>query len=166
MPDNLATIREVIAQHRLIRQQVGRVGDTVNDVETLFDLQRAHSNWAQSSLETLPEKQKRLAEMMGLLDAGLRKHFDFEERALPPILGDVLMRSLVLVHRGLLEETGKVRAAAVAKKLEGLSQEELLAMKSGLQRMTGDISRRIEEHASHEEMILNMAREALEAEAQ
>ena len=113
MPDNLSTIRQVIEQHRLITQQVGRVGGSVNDMEALFALQRAHSNWAQSSVVALSEKEKQLNETVGLLDARLRSHFAFEEKALPPILGEVLMKALVLVHRGIAADMDKVKAVAL-----------------------------------------------------
>lgn len=164
MPDNLAIITDVILQHSLIRHQIELVGSAVSDMDALFGFQQAHAVWAQSSIEVLSEKQKQLEQVTKRLDEGLKKHFDFEEKALPPIFGEILMKALVLEHRNTLKELERARAT-LASKMEGLTQEELLSRKAQLQQMIGNICQIVEEHASHEELILRMIKRALEAEA-
>ncbi|MBI4329671.1 MAG: hemerythrin domain-containing protein [Chloroflexi bacterium] len=165
MHDSLALISEILAQHQSLRSQVIGVGEATNDLEAVFALQRAHAGWAQSPPEALDERRKLLGKSLDSLNAGLAKHFGFEERFLPPLFGDVLMKALVLEHRQVSEEIGKTRALVSGGGLEGLSPADVLAWKSRLQQETAGLCHRIEEHASHEELVLRMIKRALEAEA-
>lgn len=165
MPDYLAIICEVISQHQYIRQNVKLVGDSVSDMEALFSLQKAHSGWAQSSIEALSERLRQLEQVIKRLDEGLKKHFHFEEKALPPILGEILLKALVLEHRNIGKEMGNTRVILSDTKLEGLTQEELLSKKAYLQQMISKISQVVEAHTSEEELILRTIKRALEAEA-
>jgi hemerythrin superfamily protein len=162
MTDNLAIINKIIEEHHSIRGHVKLVGDSVSDIEALFGLRRAHSVWSQSSLETLSEKRRQLQQAISFLDEGLRNHFSFEEKALPPLLGELLMRALVLQHRKIRAEIDTAKTTVTDTKLEELSQEELLSKRSQIQQRISHICQIIEEHAAEEETILKMMREALQ----
>ena len=60
MPDALAVITRAISEHHAIREHVKLAGDTVNDIEALITLQRAHAQWTQSSISALAEKQNQM----------------------------------------------------------------------------------------------------------
>jgi len=162
MKDNLAIINKVIEEHRAIRGHVKLVGDSVSDIEALFSLRKAHSAWSQSSLEMLSEKQRQLQQAMSFLDEGLKNHFSFEEKALPPLLGELLMRALVLQHREIRAEMGKAKTMVADTELGGLSRQELLSKRSQIQQRISHICQVVEEHAASEETILKMMREALQ----
>ena len=162
MPDALAVINRVIAEHRVIRENVKLTGETVNDIEALVTLQRAHAQWTQSSIAALIEKQMQMQQAISFLEEGLKNHFGYEEKYLPPLFGEILMKALLLEHHQISRQIKDAKTTLADIKLEGLEQRELLSKKSQIQQMTGNISRTIEEHASHEEIILNMMRQALE----
>jgi hypothetical protein len=46
MTDQLEMIDRLISEHHGIRDYVRLVGDSLNDIEALFSLQRAHAGWA------------------------------------------------------------------------------------------------------------------------
>jgi hemerythrin len=162
MSDSLAVINRVIEEHQAIKQHVKLVGDTVSDQEALSSLGKARADWIPGRLELLSEKQKRLQQTMSALDEGLKNHFAFEEKALPPLLGTLLMRALVMEHKEIKEEIGKAKSAVASIKLEGLSRDQLLAQDGQIQQVVADLCQLVEEHASREELILAMIKRALE----
>ncbi len=163
MPDYLEIIHEAILQHHAIRHQVEAVGGSVSDLEAFLGLQKVYSDWAQSSVSLIPEKQKIVKQVIANLAEGLFKHFGFEEKAFPPIFGTVLMRVIMFEHTNIRRQLEKVRAEADIP-LEGLSQEETLSRKAHLQQEMGILNQMIEEHASSEDLILEKLQKALEAE--
>jgi hemerythrin len=160
MADYLATVRRIIEEHHKIRSDVMQVGESANDLAAVFSLQRAYSTWSQSSLDALAQKQDKLKETISLMAEGLDRHFSFEEEYLPPIFGEILMRALLLEHREIRRKLAEIKSA-VNTRLEGLGQRELLAQRTHIQHVVGDIRQVIEEHASREEVILGMMERAL-----
>jgi len=45
MTNNLAIIKHVIEEHKVIRGHIKLMGDTVADLEALSSLERAHADW-------------------------------------------------------------------------------------------------------------------------
>ena len=109
MADNLAIIKRVIEEHLTIRGHVKLVGDSVTDLEALFALQKARPNWVLSQLEALSERQKKLQQTLSFLDEGLKNHFGFEEKVLPPLFGELLMRALIFEHREMGKEISEAK---------------------------------------------------------
>ena len=103
MSDELTTINRVITEHQQIRGYVKLVGDSVTDREALSSLQQARSDWVPGRLDILTEKQKKLAQTISTLEAGLKNHFAYEEKYLPPILGELFTRALLIEHQEINE---------------------------------------------------------------
>ena len=162
MLDNLAIINRVIEEHQTIRQHVKLVGDSVSDEEALASLERARADWIPGRPEILSEKQKRLQQTMSALDEGLKNHFAFEEKTLPPLLGELLMRALTLEHQEIKEKLGEAKSIAADTRLGELSRDELLSKESHMQQMVDSICQLVEEHATREEIILTVIQRALE----
>ena len=162
MLDKLAIINRVIAEHQTIGQHVKLVGDSVSDEEALKSLEGTRSDWIPGRLEAVSEKQKRLQQTMNALDEGLRRHFAFEEKALPPLLGELLIQSLILEHREIKEKIDEAKSTAADTKLEGLSRDELLSEEAHMQHIVANIGHLVEEHAAREEAVLAMVKRALE----
>lgn len=162
MQDKLAIIKRIIDEHQTIKGHVKLVGDSVSDEEALAALQKAHADFIPGRLEVMSEKQKKLQQTMSALDEGLKNHFAFEEKALPPLLGELLMQALILEHREIKNEIDEAKSTVESIKLEGLSREELLSKESHIQQMVGGICQLVEEHATKEEAILEMVQRALE----
>ena len=162
MSDELAIINRIIEEHETIKGHVKLVGDSVTDHEALASLEKARADWIPGRPEILSEKQKKLQQTISSLDEGLRNHFAFEERALPPLLGELLMQSLMLEHRKIKREIDATKSIAAGIKLEGLSRDESLAKESQIQQMVNNLCQLVEEHATREEIILDMIQSALE----
>jgi hypothetical protein len=164
MADNLAIVNRAIEEHHAIRGHVKLVGDSVNDLEALFSLQKARPVWILSSPEALAEKKNRLQQTLSALDEGLKNHFNFEDKLFPPLFGELLMQALKIEHRGIKNQIEGAKSLVAKIKLEGLSQKELLSKKSQIQQKVEDILQSVEEHATKEETILKMLKKTLEAE--
>ncbi|MFH0913750.1 MAG: hypothetical protein V1849_00480 [Chloroflexota bacterium] len=158
--DELELIRKIIEAHHTIRQQVKQAGGEVVDLEAVFSLRESSAGWALASLEALSEKRNHLKEVLGILDQGLHSHFKLEEGALPPLLGALLTRALILEHNKVRGEMEQAQTACGVK-LEGLNQQELLSQKWRLQRTVEQLCQTIEQHATREEVVLRMMESAL-----
>jgi hypothetical protein len=165
MSDRLAVIERVIEEHKKIGGHMKLLGESLNDAEALAELEKAFTEWIPGRPEAISEKQGRLVRAVSFLGEGLENHFSFEERALPPLLGDLLMRALMLEHREILKEIEEAKSLLGDPQAEGLSREGQLVEESRIQQRIGVMSRRVEDHAEREELILEMVRKALEEEA-
>lgn len=162
MQDKLAIIKRVVDEHQIIKKHLKLVGDSVNDQEALATLRKAHTDFIPGRLEVASEKQNRLQQAMSFLKEGLENHFAFEEKELPPLLGELLMQALVLEHREIIKEIDEAVSTVANTRLEGLSREESLSTESQMQQMIDNICQLVEEHATKEEAILEMLRRAVE----
>ena len=163
MPDALAVISRVISEHHAIRQHVRLAGDSLNDFEALFSLHQAQSTLSQSSIENLDEKQTQMQQAVTSLEQGLKTHFAFEEKYLLPLFGELLAQAFLHEHHKIAGQIESARKTLADTRLEGLSRQELFARKSGMQQTINDLCQVVDEHASHEEIILNMMKKTLEA---
>jgi hypothetical protein len=162
MPDDLAVITRVISEHHAIRHHVKLAGDAVNDIEALFTLQRTRAGWSQGSIAALVEKRDQLVQTTSFLEEGLKNHFAMEEEALPPLFGQLLMKAILYEHRGISRLIESAKATLNNVKPELVDQRELLTQKSRVQETIDLLCQVVEEHANHEETILNMMKKALE----
>lgn len=162
MLDNLAIINKVIEEHQAIRGHIKLVGDSIPDQEALASLEQAHADFIPGRWEVLTEKQEKLQQTLSFLDDGLKNHFAFEEKALPPLLGKLPMQGLVLEHREIKNKIDEAKSIIASTKLEGLRREELLSKEAHIQQTITSICLLVEEHATKEEAILDMVQRALE----
>ena len=163
MADNLKIVNRAIEEHHTIRGHVKLVGDSVSDLEALFSLQKARPDWILSSTDALSEKQDKLQQTISALEEGLKNHFSFEEKLLPPLFGKFLMQVLILEHREIKKSIVDTKSLLANTKLVGLNQRELLSQKAHIQKKVEDILQLLEEHAGNEETILKMLQKALQA---
>ncbi|MBI4304204.1 MAG: hemerythrin domain-containing protein [Chloroflexi bacterium] len=163
--DYLAIVLRVIEEHHTIRGNIKLVGDSVNDLEAMFNLQNVYASWTQSSIDALAQKRDKLLQTFSVLDAGLRRHFFYEEKYLPPIFGEILIKALIMDHHEILRKIDEANVMTSGTSFEGLAQEELLAKKTQFQQALIGICKLNEDHLSREEVILGMTKRALEEEA-
>ncbi len=162
MSNDLETIRRLILEHQVTRADFRLVGDRLNDQEALLLLQSERANWIPGQEGDLSEKQNSLIRAIGMLEEGLKNHYAFEEKALPPLMGELLTEALMVEHHDLLEEISGVKAMVANIKLEGLGREEILSRQSSVQEAIDSIRQHKEEHMATEEPILYMLQRALE----
>ena len=159
MPIQYSSIKD---EHLNIRRHVKLVGDSVGDVEAMGSLEGARAEWVPGRPEVLAEKQRRLQQTLSFLDEGLRNHFALEESHLPPLVGDLFMRAIILDHRDIMEHVDDTRSMAANVGTEGLTREDVLAKESQIQQAIEHVRGLIEDHASREETMLSMLERALQ----
>ena len=161
MSDELDIINRVIEEHRKFRQYLKLAGDSVTDREAIASLQKARTDWVPGRLEILAEKQKKIQQTVNALDEGLMHHFNYEEKHLPPILGELLTQTLLSEHREIRKGLDDVKNVVSETKLEGLDREQCLIEESRMHDFINNLGQAIEEHAHREEIILDMLQRAL-----
>jgi len=161
MGDASTVVERIISEHHAIRGHIKLAGDTVNDIEALFTLQRTQAGWSHTSVTALIEGRDRLLRAISLLEEGLRNHFGFEEEALPALFGEFLMKAVLHEHHEISKQIAGAKTTLAGIELERLEQRELLSKKSMIQQNMDSLSQTIEEHAQHEEIILDMVKKAL-----
>jgi len=162
MADPLEVITRIITEHHTSREHIKLVGDSVNDIEAFFTLQRVQSSWTQSSITSLMEQKNRMQQAINFLDEGLKNHFAFEEKVMPSLFGELLTKAILHEH---LEISGQIESAKItlaSMKLEEVEQRDILIKKSQIQGILNQLCQKVEQHAQHEEIILNMIKRALE----
>jgi len=160
--DKLELINKIIEAHQVIRRDLSVIGKAVSDREAMFSLDKEQYNWTPGQPGDLEQKQKKFEENLNRLDQGLKRHFALEEEHLPPLFGDLLMQGLLSEHHDLLEGVNHAREMIASSRSEAPSREKSLERQSTVQGIIEGISLRIEDHASREEVIFDMLREALE----
>lgn len=161
---DLEAVRKILNEHRTVEKHAKLVGDSMGDFEALLTMRRAGAGWSQSSVNSLVESQTHLREALAGLASGLRLHFEYEEKVLPPILGKTLTKALNIDHQEIRLKLVKAEALATSTKLEGLSRENLLNAKGELTAAIMDMQDALEKHSTAEEHVLSMLEKALQSE--
>lgn len=165
MLDDFAILRRiewVIDEHQTIRKHIKLVGDSVPDREALGSLRRSRNDWVPNRPEILAENLKKLQQTLGFLDDGLKNHFAFEGKNLPPLCGDLLMQALLMEHGEILRKIDETKSVVANSKLEGMSEEEFASQESQIQQVVASLFQLVEGHTINEEVILKMIRRVLE----
>jgi len=165
MPDALEAITRVISEHSKVTEHIKLAGDTMNGIDALFTLQKTQykAGWSMTSDTELIKKRDQLIQTINLLKDGLKNHFDYEEKVLPLLFGELLMKAILREYH---EIKGKIENAKTTLiKLEGLEQDELLSKGSVVLQIINNLRQTVEDHKSNEETALNMMKKALEESA-
>jgi hypothetical protein len=162
MADQLAIVNRVIEEHHKVRTHLRLVGDSMNDLEGLISLEQVKPDWMLASADLISDKHGRLLQVANSLAEGLKNHFALEERHLPQILGELLMQALMLEHSDIRKALDSLHATLNAFKVAGFTDEELLTSRWNIHQKIDDLRQSIEGHAGREEVMLRMAKRALE----
>jgi regulator of sigma D len=162
MTGELEIIEQVIAQHQIIRMNLRGAQNFLADLDALFSVQKAQAGWAQSSVEKLQEQKQQLQDAFSRVKTGLDGHFAYEERVLPPLLGEALAKALILIHNEIRQQLDKTMAMVNRTGFNNPNQKETLAAKQRIQNETNSLTRMIEDHATTEERMLLMLKKAFQ----
>jgi regulator of sigma D len=162
MAGELEIIDQVIAQHQIVRLNLQGVQSSLTDFDALFNLQKAQSRWAQSSVNKLQDQKQQLQDALSKVQQGLNGHFSWEEQVLPALFGEVLMKALLFVHGEIRQQIEQTMSKVGSSSIEGLNQKDLAAQKSRVHEATATLARMVEEHAALEEQILGMLKKAFQ----
>jgi hypothetical protein len=164
MSEKLEIIHRIADEHRAIGGHVKLVGDSITDEEARRALEKAHADWIPGLPQSLSEKRDNLERALSYLNEGLEKHFAFEESVFPSLVGELLMRAILIQHAAIRQAISEARSAVGAIRTVLPDRDEVLAQDMRIQRMVGELGRMVDEHASREETLLEMLRAALEEE--
>ncbi|MFC1950914.1 hemerythrin domain-containing protein [Chloroflexota bacterium] len=164
MTDHLNVIKSVSDEHQEIKGHVKLVGDTITNHEAADTLQKLRSQWIPGQLDVLATRLDKLKAALSALNTGLNNHFSYEEKSLPSILGDTLMKAVLIEHKQIKEEIANVRKLLDGVDFEGLEREAIIAKEMQVQQVITRILHIIESHANKEETVMEMIRKVLEHE--
>jgi hypothetical protein len=164
MTDAITIIDRVIEEHHKISDNIKLAGDSLNDVEASFAISKAYSGWTQSAAGELAARRDQLIQALSALEQGLTTHFDYEEKNLPPLFGEVLMKALLHEHREVRQKIESARKNIADIEIDSGDSQQLLSRKTVVQESVNHLLQAVEEHAGHEETVLLMIRDGLESE--
>ena len=161
----IETLQHVADAHRHIRADLRQVGGSIGDSEVVESLEKAKFNVLANMSQPLSVKIEEILKDATAIRAGVKRHYDFEESELPPILGDVLTESLKIQHSDLLEEMDLAISTMSRLKAEGSSPEQRVVDESLMDALLDKILRHKSQHMKMEDAVLEMAKIALDARA-
>jgi hypothetical protein len=162
MEDKLDIIKQVNKWHKTIRGHIKLVGDSISDQEALITLLITRADWLPEQLEDLEEKRVNLQQTISYLDEGLRNHFEFEEKALPSVLGELFFQALNLEHQEIIGTIDKAKLLVADTHFKGVNRDVLTNRAAEMKDVIDDIGKMIEEHAVKEEVLLGMLKRTLQ----
>jgi hypothetical protein len=162
MPTALEVINSVISQHAKVTEYVKLTGDKMNDIDAVFNIQRAayKAAWSASSVTEMIEKRDQMQQTINVMEDGLKKHFSYEEKVLPLVFGELLMDDILKAHNEIQKRIEKVKTSL--KTLEGLKPDALYAKRTELVDSVNDLRTTVFDHARAEENILNIIKKVFE----
>lgn len=165
MPDALEVISSIIAQHSKVTDDLNLTGKKANDVAAIFGVQKAAYKvvWSASSVKKLLEKRDELLEMITVLEDGLKKHFSYEEKVMPLVLGELLLNDILHDHGEIYEKIESIKTMLTG--LEGEDEDELTIKQTELIQSVNNLSETVKRHAKSEEKVLNMVKKIFEENA-
>ncbi len=161
MDERLKVIQIVIDEHRMIRDNVKLIGDTVSDSEAVTLLNETHTNLNPQQMDAVSHSHQELQGAINLLDQGLKNHFTVEDKTLPALLGELLMEALRIEHNDIISLVNEAKAAITNFNLEGLNREEMLYKEFNLQKVINNLTKQVEQHAAKEDTMLDMMKRAI-----
>jgi len=166
MKDALEIISSVLAQHSTITDHVVDASKKMNDIDAIFNMQREAYKvaWNSASATDLLENRNQLREKIQVLEDGLTKHFTYEEKVFPLVLGEILQKDLLSDHIKVSEQIEKVKTCL--NSLEGLEKDELFDKRTELLESVNELSDTITNHAHSEDKVLTLIKKAFEEYAE
>lgn len=164
MTDSVVTINTVISEHHATRLHVRLAGDSISDEEAVATLKGARTDWIPGRHAAPALRQRKLEQTLCYVGEGLRNHFATEEAMLPLLLDQVLTRAIELDHRRILDRMDETLAAVADLDLQAPDRESLLETESKVQQWIDHVCHLIEDHATKEDIVLDMMLRALREE--
>lgn len=149
MPDELTTINNLLQEHEAIKDYMKAVSALSEDwKEREWE---GLTNLTHEQIQILNRKCFNLKQTMSYLDEGLKKHWDHEDRILPELIGNPLMKSIHIEHEEILKQMREINFV-IAKS----TPQEFLANRSYLEHIISYLSQLISEHEIKENAVLEL----------
>ncbi len=164
MRDILALIKQIREAHQVIVTNLTATGSALSDRSALLGLGRQQAAWTPGSFGDMEAGRQRLLDVFDRLKQGLDGHFKLEERAFPPLFGELMMRGLLAEHNDIRSELTQARDLIRQMDFSGLSHEAATQRQSDVQQALGALAMLIQDHATSEEAVLDLLQRGVEAD--
>ncbi len=85
--EDLEIILKVMDQHEILQERFGSVSAIMSDRRALTLIDEAKDELGLRWSLSLAERRRYLVESLVTIEEGIKRHYDFEEEVLPPLLG-------------------------------------------------------------------------------
>ena len=162
MLEAIEIINNIIAQHQKITEVIKTTGSKMNDIDAVFSVQNStwQVAWMTTTLPKLLEKRGTLLNVINILSDGLTKHFEYEQRVLPLVLGEQLVKDILHDHDRVMAQLAATQTLLAA--LSDLKPEDFQAKRLELIQDIDDLRDTVLNHAHYEEIILNNMKQVFE----
>ena len=156
MPEEIEKVRHLIEEHITVKDRLRLIGDEINDLEAMQDLQKLRDSIAGTDEVVLGEKLNELKQNISYVSEGLRNHFEDEEKLLPELIGELLTKALLYEHRKIKEDIAALADLINNATLEEISQQRLPAIMMYIAQIINSLRNKIEEHSSREDAVFQL----------
>jgi hypothetical protein len=155
MLEAIEIINNVIAQHQKITEVVKTTGSRMNDIDAVFSVQNStwQVAWMTTTMPKLLEKRAPLLNTINILGDGLKKHFEYEQKVLPLVMGEQLMKDILHDHDRVMAQVETTRTFLAG--LDSLKPEDFPTERLVLIGNIDGLRNLVLNHARYEEIILN-----------
>jgi iron-sulfur cluster repair protein YtfE (RIC family) len=162
MQNHAAVIERLINEHEQSLTKVQELDAAVGQLASL------KQDWIPGRPLNLAQDLDRLEKTLKEISEELEGHLRFEENEFLPLLtnyaADIIRSGLMFEHRQILDSIAVLRKSARGLVGKYLSRDELLVREYAIKESINNILRSVQEHARIQEVIFNLAKEALSLE--
>jgi hypothetical protein len=154
MIEAIEIINNVIAQHQKITEVVKTTGTRMNDIDAVFSVQNStwQVAWMTTTLPKLLDKREPLLNTVNILSDGLKKHFEYEQKVMPLVLGEQLVKDILHDHERVMAQIETTRTFLTG--LDSLKPEDFQSKRLDLIKDIDGLRDLVLNHAHYEEIIL------------
>jgi hypothetical protein len=147
--DELSVINNLIQEHEGIKGNMKSISTLAEDWTGMEwgDL----PNLDHEQLHALNNKLFNLKQTMTYLDEGLKRHWGYEDKVLPELIGNTLMKSIQIEHNEIIKQMNEINFA-----LNKSSPQDFLTNRSYVKHLISYLCQLISEHESKENTILQL----------
>jgi len=167
MVDALAIIERVIAEHKVIREDLYNLEQVANDAQAMKGFEEAKEAFMPGRLNH-KEGLSQLAKALTAIEGGLQRHFNFEETSLPTVVdqhGDEELKSslqsIFLEHVDLRNRLAHSRKHAEELVAGSMARHRWEASAHDMRAYISHTRKLLEAHAEIEQELLHELRRRL-----
>ena len=163
MLEAIEIINNIIAQHQKITEMVKSTGTKMNDIDAVFSIQNStwQIAWMTETMPKLLEKREAMLKVINILSEGLTRHFAFEQKVMPLVLGGQLVKDILHDHDRVMAQLAATQTLLAG--LSDLKPEDFQAKRLELIQDIDDLRDTVLNHAHYEEIVLRDIKQVFES---
>ena len=162
MLEAIEIINNIIAQHQKITEMIKSTGTKMNDIDAVFSIQNStwQIAWMTETMPKLLERREAMLNVINILSEGLKKHFEYEHKVMPLVLGEQLVKDILHDHDRVLAQVAATQTLLAS--LSDLKPEDFQAKRLDLIQDIDDLRDLVLNHAHYEEIVLRSIKQVFE----